>query len=62
LTLRFSEGVTLVGGGALSRETFDAARALAPSVVAADGGAELERQYIVQLPVSHKHCRVVVER
>jgi len=41
LTLRFAGGVTLVGGGALSRETFDAARALAPSVVAADGGADL---------------------
>jgi len=40
LTLRFSEGVTLVGGGALSRETFNAARALAPVVVAADGGAD----------------------
>ena len=40
MTLRFSEGVTLVGGGALSRETFNAARALAPVVVAADGGAD----------------------
>ncbi len=37
--LRFAAGVTLVGGGALDRETFEQARALAPHVVAADGGA-----------------------
>lgn len=40
MTLRFSQGVTLVGGGALSRATFEAARALAPVVIAADSGAD----------------------
>ncbi len=40
MTLVFDHGVTLVGGGALTRETFDAARALAPVVAAADSGAD----------------------
>lgn len=38
--LRFEEGVTLVGGGGASRNTFERARDLAPHVVAADGAAE----------------------
>lgn len=36
---RFDGGVTLVGGGAPDRAAFDLARARAPHVVAADGGA-----------------------
>lgn len=40
MTLVFDRGVTLVGGGALRRETFHAARTLAPVVVAADSGAD----------------------
>jgi thiamine pyrophosphokinase len=37
---RFDRGVTLVGGGAADRAAFEEARALAPLVVAADGGAD----------------------
>lgn len=38
--LRFDAGVTLVGGGALDAAAFAAAVAVAPVVVAADGGAD----------------------
>lgn len=38
--LRFARGVTLVGGGAADLRTFHEAVALAPHVVAADGGAD----------------------
>ena len=38
--LTFQDGVALVGGGAADRAAFHAARALAPHVVAADGGAD----------------------
>jgi thiamine pyrophosphokinase len=37
---RFARGVTLVGGGAADRAAFREATALAPLVVAADGGAD----------------------
>lgn len=37
---RFDRGVTLVGGGAADRAAFREAAALAPLVVAADGGAD----------------------
>jgi len=37
--IEFPGPVTLVGGGAVERADFEAARALAPHVVAADGGA-----------------------
>lgn len=43
--LRFDGGVTLIGGGAADRETFEAARARAPRVVAADGGANRLRDW-----------------
>jgi thiamine pyrophosphokinase len=43
--LRFDAGVTLVGGGAADRDAFEAARALAPRVVAADGGANRLRTW-----------------
>lgn len=39
MSLRFAEGVTLVGGGSLDRAAFALARSHAPVVVAADGGA-----------------------
>ncbi|MGD1926158.1 MAG: thiamine diphosphokinase [Paracoccaceae bacterium] len=38
--LRFEEAVTLVGGGALTRSMLDAALAIAPAMVAADGAAD----------------------
>jgi thiamine pyrophosphokinase len=43
--LSFAEGATLVGGGALDRADLDAARARAPTVVAADGGANRLRAW-----------------
>ncbi|MGF1657988.1 MAG: thiamine diphosphokinase [Rubrimonas sp.] len=44
-TLRFAGGVTLAGGGALDRATLDLALARAPDLVAADGGANLLRDW-----------------
>ncbi len=41
--LRFALGATLVGGGALDRETLDLALVRAPDLVAADGGANALR-------------------
>lgn len=43
--LAFAEGATLVGGGALDRDCFELARARAPRVVAADGGANRLRAW-----------------
>lgn len=39
-SLVFERPVTLVGGGTLTRDVLDEARALAPELVAADGGAD----------------------
>ena len=44
---RFREPVTLVGNGALRRDTIRLARQLAPWVIAADGGAETVRPWRV---------------
>ncbi|MEM9060132.1 MAG: thiamine diphosphokinase [Pseudomonadota bacterium] len=38
--LKFDEAVTLVGGGALTREMVDEAQSLAPRLIAADGAAD----------------------
>jgi thiamine pyrophosphokinase len=43
--LRFDEGVTLVGGGGLDAGTLEMARARAPRLVAADGGANRLRDW-----------------
>lgn len=43
--LIFPRGVTLIGGGAVDRAGFEAARARAPHVVAADGGANVLREW-----------------
>ncbi|MEM7189189.1 MAG: thiamine diphosphokinase [Pseudomonadota bacterium] len=40
IPLRFSGPITLVGGGALERSHLDAALALAPTLIAADGAAD----------------------
>ena len=45
--LSFGEPVTLVGGGDLSRETLSLARAVAPTVIAANGGANRLRAWDV---------------
>ena len=46
--LSFPEGATLVGGGALDRDGLEAARARAPRIVAADGGANRLRLWGVR--------------
>ncbi len=43
--LSFGEPITLVGGGDLSPETLSLARAVAPTVIAADGGANRLREW-----------------
>lgn len=45
IILRTSEIVTLVGGGEASKDLLDAALAIAPYLVAADGGAEMVLNY-----------------